>query len=322
MIQLPIMRRAHDRLAGFDLNLLRVLDVVLAERHVTRAAARLGQSQSATSHALARLRDELGDPLLVRGAGGRLVPTERALALAPVVTRLLDELAAAWPGGGFDPATARRTFHVGAGDLAELVLLPPLAARVARLAPGVELFVRPAPDDPGAALASGEVDVVLAPVRSRDPRPLTSGCYYRPLFAETFTCAMRAGHPAARGRLTLDRFCALDHLLVAPRGTAGGFVDDALAAVGRQRRVAVAVPHFLVAPAVVAATDLVATLASRVVAAFARSHRLVMRPPPVAVPGFTMHAIWHERTHEQAAHTWLRDQLAAVAGARPSRDPR
>lgn len=315
MVFIHVMHTAHDALAAVDLNLLRVLAVVLHEGHVTRAATRLGLTQSATSHALARLRAELGDPLLVRGAGGRMVLTERAQALAPVVTRILDELAAAWRGAAFDPATAQRTFHLGAGDLAELVVLPRLAARLARQAPGVQLFVHAAPLDSGEALAAGTLDVVLSPVRTRDTTTLPSGCYQRPLFDESFATAMRAGHPAARGRLTLDRFCALDHLLVAPRGTAGGFVDDALAAIGRTRRVAVAVPHFLVAPAVVAATDLVVTLPARIIAAVARSHRLASRPPPLALADFTLHAIWHERTHDQAAHQWLREQIAAAARA-------
>lgn len=313
MVCIGIMRTVHDDLAAVDLNLLRVLDVVLAERHVTRAAARLGLTQSAASHALARLRTQLDDPLLVRGPRGGLVPTARAEALQPVVAHALAELAAVWRGGGFTPATARRTFHVAAGDYAELVLLPALAARLARVAPGVDLFVRAVPDDIAGALAAGAVDVVLAPAR---PRDLTGGCFQRALFDETFVCAVRDGHPQARGRLTLDRFCALDHLLIAPRGTAGGFVDDALAALGRRRRVAVAVPHFLVAPPVLGATDLIATVPRRIAAAFAPMIALAVRPPPIALTGFTIHLLWHERAGADPAQRWLRDQIAAVAASR------
>ncbi|MBK9037350.1 MAG: LysR family transcriptional regulator [Myxococcales bacterium] len=309
------MRTVHDELAAVDLNLLRALDALLAERHVTRAAARLGLTQSAASHALARLRAQLGDPLLVRGPRGALVPTARAEALAPVVARALGELALVWRGVEFDPATTARTFHVGAGDFAELVLLPALVARLAKVAPRIDLFVRPVPDDIGGAMAAGEVDVVLAPAR---PRDLTGGCYQRHLFDETFTCAMRADHPAARARLTLDRFCALDHLLIAPRGTAGGFVDGALAALGRQRRVAVAVPHFLVAPLVLAATDLIATIPRRVAAAFEPGVALALRPPPLEVAGFGVHVLWHERTATDPAQAWLREQIVAVAGPPPA----
>ncbi len=321
------MRTAHAALRGVDLNLVRVLDALLAERHVTRAAARLGISQSAASHALARLRRLLADPLLVRGPRGArgprsphevMVPTPRALALAPALERALAELAAALrPPAPFDPATARRTFHLAIGDYAELVLLPALVARLATIAPGVDLFVRAVPDDLAAALAAGDVDLVLAPPR---PRDLSGpGLYQRHLFDERFVCALRRGHPAATRRLTLDRFCDLDHVLIAPRGTAGGYVDDALARLGRRRRVAVTVPHFLVVPHVVATTDLVVTLPARVAAALAAPHRLVTRPPPAAlgVTGFAIHQLWHERTHGDAAGRWLRDQLATVARALP-----
>lgn len=306
------MHVAHDDLAAVDLNLLRALDALLGERHVTRAAARLGLSQSAASHALARLRELLGDPLLVRGPGGALLPTARADELAPVVHRALAELAAVWRGAAFDPATAPRTFTLGAGDFAELVLLPGLVARVGAAGPRVDLFVKPVPDDVPGALARGEVDAVLAPAR---PRDLTGGCFQRHLFDEEFTCAVRAGHPAATGRLTLDRFCALDHLLVAPRGTRGSFVDDALAVRGRTRRVAVAVPHFLVVPHILAATDLIVTIGARIIAAYAASHGLVTRPPPIEVAGFAVHLIWHERTQADAGQRWLRDQLVATAAA-------
>src|SRR5687767_3262751 len=139
------MRIAHDDLGGLgglDLNLLRALDALLAERHVTRAAARLGITQSAASHALARLRDVLEDALLVRGPRGTMVPTPRAIELAPAVHRILDELADVLRGDAtFDPATATHTFRVGAFDYVELVILPRLVARMARLAPGIGIWV-------------------------------------------------------------------------------------------------------------------------------------------------------------------------------------
>ncbi|HRC58747.1 MAG TPA: LysR family transcriptional regulator, partial [Kofleriaceae bacterium] len=136
------MSDVHDVLGALDLNLLRSLDALLTERHVTRAAARLGVTQSAASHALARLREEVGDLLLVRGPGGSLLPTPRAEQLGPVVRRALSDIAAAWREQEFVPGSARRTFTIGAGDFAELVLLPALAARLAATAPSVDLFVR------------------------------------------------------------------------------------------------------------------------------------------------------------------------------------
>jgi DNA-binding transcriptional LysR family regulator len=310
------MRGVHDELAGLDLNLVLALDALLAERHVTRAAARLGVSQSAASHALARLRDVLGDPLLVRGPRGAMQPTPRALVLAPLLGRALADVAAALRRPEpFAPATARRTFHLGAGDYAELVLLPELAARLAKTAPGIDLFIRTVPDDIPTAIATGELDAVIAPVRPRDVAG--PGTYQRLLFEETFVCAVRSGHPATHRRLTLERYCSLDHLLIAPRGTYGGFVEDSLAALRKQRRVALAVPHFLIVPHVVASTDLIVTIASRIAATFADTHRLAtLRPPAeLALEGFSMHLIWHERAHADDAQRWLRDQIVAVAGS-------
>ena len=304
------MRDVHDGLRRVDLNLLPVLDALIGERHVTRAARKVGLSQPATSHALARLRELLGDALLVRGPGG-LVPTPRALALAPRVREALELMARALADEpAFAPASARRAFHVAASDYAELVVLPGLVAALRAQAPGVELWSHPVPADPAAALADGTVDVCLVPRRGAWP----AGVYERRLFDESFTCVVRYGHPAARRRLTLPRFCELDHLLVAPRGTTGSYVDDALAAVGRTRRVAVAVPHFLVAPHVVAATDLIATLATRVARAFEPTLGLVALSPPVELTGFTIAMVWHERGQRDPAQRWLREQVAVAAG--------
>lgn len=304
------MHALHDGLAGIDLNLVVALDALLAERHVTRAAARLGITQSAASHALARLRSLLGDPLLVRGPAGARLPTPLASELAPQLHQVLDQLTRVLRGEAFDPASARRAFHIGASDYVEIVLLPRLAARLARVAPGIDLWIHALGDHGDAELASGALDLVLGPPRSSG-RPARS--YERVLFAESFTCVMRANHPLSGGRLTLRRYCEASHLMVAPRSTPGSFVDDALAAAGKTRRVALAVPHFLVVPYVIAATDLVATLASRVAALFASTLELVAMPPPIEVPKFQIALAWHERNHGDAAHRWMRDQLFAVA---------
>ena len=304
------MHAIHDGLAGIDLNLVVALDALVSECHVTRAAARLGITQSAASHALARLRDLLGDPLLVRGPTGTMVPTPTARLLAPKLRSALDALTSALRGETFDPATARRTFHVGASDYVELVMLPQLTARLERLAPGIDVWVHTYNDWGDGELASGALDLVIGPPRGA-ARPRAA--YERVLFSESFTCVMRANHPLSRGRLTLRRYCEVSHLMVAPRGTPGSFVDDALAAVGKTRRVALAVPHFLVVPYVIAASDLIATLASRIAALFAATLELVTVPPPIEVPKFEIALAWHERNHHDAAHRWLRDQLVAVA---------
>lgn len=314
MLFIGAMHDTHDvNLAGIDLNLLVVLDALLGERHVTRAAARVGLTQSAASHALARLRTLLDDPILVRGPGGQLVATERALAIAPRLRRSLDDLAIALRGEpGFDPATARRTFRIATVDYTELILLPTLIERLTRDAPGIDLWVVPPHDDPAPALAAGEIDAAIGVWTDR---PWPAGTYRKRLFDDNFRCVVRAGHPAAKQRLTLARFCELSHLLVAPRGTRGSFVDDALERLGRTRRVAVAVPHFLVAPHVIASSDLIVTLAARVAAAVAERFDLALLPPPVELASFTTSLVWHERGHHDAGQRWLRDQLVEVSAS-------
>lgn len=303
------MHDAHAVLAGVDLNLLLTLDALLTERHVTRAARRRGPTQPAVSHALARLRKLFGDPLLVRGPGGGLRLTPRAEALSPAIHGVLTDVAAlVQQPAAFEPATARQTFRLGGNDYVELVLLPGLAARLGHVAPGVDLRITAPPDDVPAAMARGTLDVMLSP-----PRPeYTVGCYQRVLFDERFTCVVRGGHPVAARRLTLARFCEFEHLQIAPRGTPGGLVDDALAALGRTRRVAVTVPHFLVAPYVVASTDLILTLPLRLADLLVKQLNLVILPPPLELAGFSIHMIWHERTHYDPGHRWLREQLAGI----------
>jgi DNA-binding transcriptional LysR family regulator len=310
-------------LHAIDLNLLVVLDALLAERHVTRAATRVGLTQSAASHALARLRELLDDPLLVRGPRGALVRTPRADALAPALHRALEQVREALRGEpSFDPATARRTFRIAASDYAELIVLPPLLERIARLAPAVDVWAVPLRDDPAPDLAAGDVDLSIGVWRARS---WPSGFYQRRLFDDRFRVVLRAGHPAAQQRLTLARYVALPHLLIAPRGTAGGYVDDALAEIGQSRRVAAAVPHFLVAPHVIAATDLVVTLAARVAAVVTEPFGLLSLPPPLELPTFTTAMLWHERAHHDAGQHWLRARIldvsprAAAPSAAPSR---
>lgn len=296
-------------LSAIDMNLLVALDVLLDTRSVTAAARRLSVSQSAMSHQLSRLRALTGDPLLVRTREG-MMPTPRAMALSLPVREGLERISSALSERPvWDPGTARRTFHIGTSDYAELVLLPPLMARLSRRAPGVDLFVRALDEDIAAQLSAGAIDIALAP----EPQLRGQNGHTEHLADERFVCIMRKGHPLAKKKLTLDRFCAANHALIAPSGRPGGYVDDALRALGRSRRVALAVPHFLVAPHVVAESDLVLTLAERVARTFAEFLPLQIVAPPLELGGFTMLQAWHPRTHEDPGHRWLRAELATVA---------
>lgn len=291
-----------------DLNLLLALEALLEERSVTRAAARLGLTQSALSHALGRLREHVGDPLFVRGPTG-MVPTPRAEALAGPLRDALATIRAALDAGPFDPATARGVVRLGTTDYAAFVLVPALSAGLGAEAPGLDLHVSAVASEGLGELASGAVDLVISRPLDGDVR---GGLYQQVIFEDEFLCVLRQGHPAA-DRLDLDAFLAWPHVLVAPRGQTGGVVDTALAARGLSRRVAVLLPHFLVAPHIVAASDVIVTLAARVARRIAEPLGLVLRPPPLALPGFTMAMVWHERTHRDPAARFVRQRVMEVA---------
>jgi DNA-binding transcriptional LysR family regulator len=297
-------------MAGLDLNLALVLHALLAERNVSRAAKRLGLSQSATSHALSRLRVALGDPLLVRAARG-VVPTARAQAIAEPLAAglaLLEKSLLAPPG--FEPALSARRFRIVASDYAELVLLPPFLSALAREAPKLDVWIRPFADDPLGGLERGDVDLVIGVLGPEDGKP---GVKKAHLFDERLVCVVRENHPLTRGRLTLARFAAAKHVLIAPRGRPGGPVDDALGALGLERQIAVALPHFLAAPHIVAQSDLVLTMAARLAASFASVLPLRILTPPLDLPVVRASMLWHERHDADPAHQWFRAKLGEVA---------
>jgi DNA-binding transcriptional LysR family regulator len=307
------MSGMHElHLRSLDLNLIVALDALLEERSVTRAAHRVGITQSAMSHALARLRAVTGDALLVRTASG-MVATARAEELGPPIRRALEGVATALrPPQPFDPMTAEARIRIGTGDYGEIVLLPSVVERLAKDAPRVDLRVVFQGDNPGDMLRSGDADLLLSPVFAADAGP---GIYTRKLFQERFVCVVRCDHPLAGKKLTLARYVAASHALISPRGKEGSVTDDALARMGLSRRVAVTVPHFLVAPHIVAQSDLILTLAARVADMLAAPLGLVLLDPPseLGLEGFTMSAVWHERTHGDPAQRWIRDLFAEVA---------
>jgi DNA-binding transcriptional LysR family regulator len=274
-------------------------------------ARRVGLSQSAASHALARLRRALGDPLFVRAPGG-LIPTARAEALAEPLRAALESLgrSLARPEP-FDPARSRRSFSLASADYGAYVVLPPLMERIAREAPGVDIWVRPMDDQPFEQLARGDVDTVIAPLTGDAPAAL----HARKLFDERFVGIARRGHPRVRGGVALDAWTELPHIFIAPRGRPGGVVDAALARVGRARRVSLAVPQFLIAPHVVTRTDLVGVLGARLAESLAQTLPLQLFDPPVTLPTFPMHLLWHARTHEDPGQRWFRAQVVDAAAA-------
>lgn len=296
----------HDVLARLNLNALVALDLLLEERHVTRAASRAGVSQSAMSHQLAQLRAQLDDPLLVR-VGSGLVPTPFAEALTPRLRRALVDLEEAVRRPAvLDPATLRRAFVVATTDAFVPTFLDRLVARLSREAPGVDLSVVPYDQARVEPLAHGEVDLVFAPLFDA-----LVGCRSVRVFDESFAVLVRQGHPDVDGAIDLDTYVRLPHVLFSPQGEGPGIVDRVLADRGLSRRVAVRLRYLLAAPALVAASDLVCTLPASAAARLAEHAPLQVLPPPLPLPGFAMHLVWHERVHADPAHAWFRDRVRA-----------
>lgn len=300
------MPGVHD-LGTVDLNLVRVLGALLDERHLTRAGKRLGLTQSATSHALGRLRRLFDDPLFVRTARG-LEPTARAHALSEPVHASLDALQRCFTAdAAFDPATSTKSFSVASSDYGSFVLTPKLFAALGREAPNVDLWVRAVEPALDEQLARGDVDAVVMP---RQRAELPAAIHARTLYRERFVCLLRKDHP--RTKLDLATWTSTPHVFIAPRGRPGGAVDDALAELGKRRRVAVAVPHFLLAPHLVATSNMILTINERVARAFTNILPVRIVEPPMKLPTFDVRMYWHERTHRDPAQRWFRDQIRAA----------
>jgi DNA-binding transcriptional LysR family regulator len=297
-------------LAAFDLNLLKAFDALYAERHVTHAGQRIGLSQSAMSGALTRLREVFGDELFVRSPTG-MQPTPRADDLAGPMSSALRLMREVLQADAFDPAAADHTVTVAMTDYAAFVLLPPLLARLAVDAPGLDLQVRGifGRDEALVLLDSGEANLAIGFPVEASARILVC-----PLLHEGFACVARHDHPAFVHGAGLAEFAAAPHLLVSPEGDRLGLVDSKLAALGLARRVVLSLPQFLVAPFVVADTDLVATIATRVARRFAESALGVsVHEPPIALPVWPLAMMWHRRVDDHPATTWLRDCIADVS---------
>jgi DNA-binding transcriptional LysR family regulator len=295
---------------NLDLNLLVLFDALIAEGNLTRAAQQVGLSQPAMSNALARLRSQLGDPLFVRHQRG-LRPTDRARLLATPVHRALAELADALALEPFDPATSRRSFTLMMNDIHEIVLGPRLSARVSKLAPGIDLRSVQGPSVmPDQALSAGDVDIVISPIERETPHT-----HHERLYTLGFSSLVRPSHPCLGRRLTLERFVAMDHVLVAPRGKPGGILDELLAQMGLRRRVVRMVAHFMSALLVVRDSDFIVTLPSILADAMAPIFGLRVIRVPLEIPSVAIGQFWSSRSHADAGHRWLRAIIVETARA-------
>ena len=293
-----------------DLNLLVVFQKLLVERHVGRAAKRLGLTQSAASHALGRLRIMFGDPLFVRHPKG-IEPTSRAQALAPIVADILDRANSMLASPGWFDPNKPHTFTIGGTDLAVFTVLVPLIERLRATAPKLDLRVRSLDSTRVvAAFDRQDIDCALMPFPEAPDRITRE-----PAIKESFVGIARRGHLAfKRKRITAGDWAALPHLLVSPRGEDSGWADEHLAKLKLKRRIVTVVPHFLVAPLIVAHSDLVTLTTERVARHFAKELDLTIFEPPVPMRGFTIDYLASVARATDPALQWLRDQIFKICG--------
>ncbi|HGN9373146.1 TPA: LysR family transcriptional regulator [Citrobacter pasteurii] len=289
-----------------DLNLLKTLDALLDERNVTRAAQRLSLTQPAVSGMLNRLRDYFDDPLFVRTPHG-IVPTLRARAMAAPIKQILSDIDILLKPAQFDPLTETLTFTVAATDYALKAVIVPFIAALRARAPGIRVRIVPVePEQLTTQFEQGKIDLALL-----TPDSTPDNLHNRPLYNEEYVCLMRHDHPDAHQALTLDRFCALEHVLVSYKGeNFWGVTDDALADVGRKRQIGLSVSSFLVLPDILAISEMIAVVPARLAYTDPRMHVV---SPPLPIAGFTKSMAWHERTHRDAAHQWLRNLVHATS---------
>lgn len=301
---------------NLDLNLLRVFDAVMTEQNLTRAAGRLAMTQPAVSNAIRRLRDNLGDELLIRTAHG-VKPTPRAEELWPVVRRALSNLEEAVAPNSFDIARAHATFRMAMADATAVLWLPSLVRHIEQEASGVNVRMVPLTTrEPRPMLLRADIDLaigffpgVVAQLSGGPETPIR----HERLYSGQYVCVMRKDHPLARESLTVDAYCAANHLLVSFSGRAHGLSDEALAQIGRERRILLTVNQFYTAGRVVASSNLITVLPRHLIASTGMTGALISKELPFKLPEVHVDMLWHERDARSPAHKWLRDHLSQMA---------
>lgn len=300
-----------------DLSLLVTLNALLQEESVSGAARRMGLSTPAMSHALARIRDKLGDPILVR-SGRSMVLTPRAEALKPRVHSIVAEARQALePERPFVPAQLAQSFIVHATDYVLTVMGLSIDQLLRNEAPGIALRFVPNTNDDSALLRSGESDLAVG-IYGELPPEIRS----RLLLTDRFVCVARKHHPTIGKRLSLDEFVGHAHIQIAPRGKPGGYIDDVLRTQGLERKVARAVPYFMTALQLAGQTDYLLVLSERIAARFAPMFDLIIHEVPLELRPYGLSLIWHPRFDGDKAHQFLRDVFVRAARqVAPERHP-
>lgn len=297
-------------ISGVDLNLLPPLAALLRRRNVTHAASDAGLSQPAMSRALARLRMLLDDPLLVRGSAGYVL-TPRAAAVQPRLEAMLTGIRDLLTTAPFDPAMARRTVRLAAADSHSVLLIPALMARLAVVAPGIDVRVEAYSADLVSRIETGALDLAFATTAT----PLPPGAMSAPLGNDRLVLVMRRGHPAADVDWTIADYARWNHVGIALLGDGQSEIDAQLAAAGVQRRIALVTPHFTAALAAVSETDMVTTISASFARRFAAPFDLVLKPPPLASDSLGLTIVWSHLRDSDPLLAWFRGVLADVAAA-------
>ena len=301
------MTRTHVRLEQLNLNLMLALHWLLAEQSVTLAARRVGVTQSAMSRSLGQLRVLLADQLFVP-VGRRLEPTRRAMTLRRPLADAMDTLRNILRDDApFDPTRLDGILRMAATEHAMGAVVQRFIGALRRAAPHLVVHIEPASADVFSLLSAGRLDLVVVPKVGPTPK----GLYGQELRKEHFVTVLRRGNPAAHERLTLPRFCALEHVVVAPvGGDRPGVVTQALVQRGLERSVAVRVPYFASAIDIVSTSDMALTLPASLA-----PRRLAIRRPPLPLPGFVLEAVLPQRLRDSELHRWVVQMLHAATGS-------
>ena len=288
-----------------DTRLLQVFNEIYAKKSVSNAALALGLPQPAVSIALAKLREHFGNPLFVRTTDG-MVPTPLGAELIEPVRAALNAVSAVVDfSTHFEPSTSKRVFKIAMTDISQLILLPKLWERLRLTAPGVGIDVFPLSSDTPQLLESGAVDLALGYVPE-----LEAGFYQQRLFSQHFVCMVSQSHPRIQGKLKLKQYLQEDHAAIVSSGAAPKIIDETLHAMGKERRIALRIPHFLGASFVVELTDLLITIPQRLAEVLQGRGAYVIYPVPFVIPTYEVKQHWHERYHHDAASRWLRGAIA------------
>jgi DNA-binding transcriptional LysR family regulator len=301
------MRDVH--LPAVDLNLLPALEALLKRRNVSAAARDVGLSQPAMSRALARLRDVLGDTLLVRAPGGGYALTPRAQALAEQLVATLDHVKAVFREPSFDPAHVQRTIRIAGIDTHTILLAPPLMARLAKEAPGIDIRIENYSADIIARMQTGQLDLAFAQSITPLPPGTRSASYAR----DKLALVLRKDHPMAKRKWTITDYGRVNHVGISIFGDAGSELDAQLAKAGVKRRMALVTPHFIAALAAVAQTDMATTVSHVFASRFAREFGLVLKEPPLPNLDLDLTVVWSEVRAADPVLAWVRDVIRDVA---------